>query len=73
MYTVSEGSCAKMLSEAKKKGNQKWDAANLKGITIKLTNDVMEEFRRICELNGDTPYSVLRKAVDAYIEQNKPM
>ena len=73
MYTDSEGKCGGMVSKSKAAANNKWTDSNMKIINVKIRNDQAEEFKRLCALNGDTAYGVLKKAIEDYIEQNKPM
>ena len=73
MYTEAEGKCGSMVSKSKVDANNKWTNSNMKIINVKIRNEQAEEFKRLCELNGDTAYGVLKKAIEDYIEQNKPM
>ena len=73
MYTEPEGKCCGMLSEAKKKSNAKWNAANQVKVGANINRKTAEEFAALCKLNGETMHSVIKRCIDEYIEQNKPM
>lgn len=38
----------------------RWDAREMRTATTKVRRDVYEEFRRLCQEQGETPYSVLQ-------------
>ena len=61
----------KVVSEKKRVSNARWDSANLKAISTKVRKDVGEEFQRICEANGESMHSVLKRFVEQYIEDHK--
>lgn len=60
-----------MITEAKKRGNQKWDAENMKTVAACIRRETAEEFARLCRANGDTMHSVLKKAIEDYISEHK--
>ena len=62
-----------MVSKKKAETNNKWTDSNMKVFAVKVKNETAEEFTRLCVANGETPYSVLRNAIEKYIELNKPM
>lgn len=60
------------LSEARKRANAKWDAANTKVISCKARADLVETFKALCRENGETPNAVLTGAMEAYIAKYDP-
>ena len=62
---------AVMVSETKRRNNARWDAENMKLVSAKIKKDKAEEFKRLCEENGDTMNQVLQAAVDEYIRTHK--
>lgn len=58
-------------SEAKRKSNDKWDAVNMAYQTVKVRRELLEEFRETVQANGDKVNTVLRKAMEDYIQQHK--
>lgn len=40
------------LSEAKKRGNKKWDAANLKRTSLAMSKELYSKFDEYCNENG---------------------
>lgn len=59
------------ISEAKRKGNDKWDSANMAYQTVKVRKELLEEFRAAVAVNGDKVNSVLRSAMEDYIAKHK--
>lgn len=60
-----------MVTEAKRRNNNKWDAANMTVMSCKITNAKASEFRLACKLAGTTPNAVFRRAADDLIEHVK--
>ena len=58
------------ISEAKRKGNQKWDSENMAYQTVKVRKELLEQFRATVAANGDKVNSVLRTAMEQYIEEH---
>ena len=48
------------LSEARKKANAKWDAANMATIACKLRKDKADAFRLYAQQHGTTPNALLK-------------
>lgn len=46
----------------------RWDAQELRTATTKVRRDVYEEFRRLCEARGKSPYAVLQGFLLAFVE-----
>lgn len=57
------------LSEAKKRGNRKWDAANMITVSVRLRKEKAEQFRAAAAASGKSPGEILREAIDRTIEQ----
>ena len=62
-----------MISDAKKKSNYKWNSENMKSVTCYIRRDIAEEFKRLCQANGESMYSVLKRMIEEYIEMNRPL
>lgn len=59
------------LTEAKRKANNKYLAANYTVLGVKVRKDYAERVRACCEARGDTVNAVLRAALDRYLEQHE--
>lgn len=57
------------LTEAKRKANNKYLAANYTVLGVKVRKDYADRVRACCEGRGDTVNAVLRAALDQYLEQ----
>lgn len=57
------------LSEAKKRGNRKWDAANMVTVSVRLRKEKAEQFRAAAAAAGKSPGEILREAIDRTIEE----
>lgn len=47
----------------------RWDAQEMRTATTKVRREVYEEFQRLCEERGKTPYAVLRVLLLAWMRQ----
>ena len=56
------------LSEAKKKANRKWDAANLVSFNVRLNKTKAERFRAAAAAAGKTPSAVIKESIDKFIQ-----
>jgi len=56
------------LSEAKKAANKKWDAANMQNLSVKVRRDYAERIRAAAAAAGTTPSTIMRKALDDFME-----
>lgn len=52
-----------MISEAKKKANARWDAANMQLIGCKLRKDTAKKFRRYAQEHGTTVNALLKNYI----------
>lgn len=55
------------LSEAKKRSNAKWDAANMTTVGVKMRRTEAEQFAALTKANGTTRNAVLLAAAREYI------
>ena len=58
-----------MVSEAKKASNARWDQQNMVYQTVKIRRELLEEFKAKCAERGDKVNTVLREAMEKYIER----
>lgn len=58
-----------MVSPAKRKSNNKWDKENMVVLSCKVRKEYADRVRACCAANGDTVNSILRDALDAYLEE----
>lgn len=68
--TSSEGGDLIAVSEAKKKANAKWDAANMTILGCKVTKTKAEAFRQACKAAGTNPNAVLLATVNKFLEEH---
>lgn len=54
-------------SEARKRANNKWDAANMVVLGCKVRREKAEAFREACKGAGTTPNAVFTAALDAFM------
>jgi len=59
------------VSEAKKRANKKWDAANYKRINLALSNDDMEKVEDYCKRHNISKNAFLKQAALEKIERDK--
>lgn len=57
------------VSEAKRACNDRWDAANMAYQTIKVRRELLEAFKAACADRGERVNTVLRDAMEAYINE----
>lgn len=55
------------LSEARKKANKKWDAANMTNFSVKLRRDYAERIKAAAAAAGTTPSTIMRNALDDFM------
>lgn len=59
------------VSEAKRAGNDRWDKENMAYQTVKVSKALLQEFRETVAEQGDKVNTVLREAMENYIEEHK--
>jgi hypothetical protein len=59
------------ITEAHKRGNQKWDAANMTVLGCKVRKDKAEIFKAACKAAGTNPNAVFTAAMDEFLRQSK--
>lgn len=64
------------LTEAKRKANNKYIAANMTVLGCKIRKDKAEQFKAACKTAGTTPNAVFTGAIDDFMsehgEEGKP-
>lgn len=55
------------VSEARKKANAKWDAANMATLAVRVKKDMADQFRAYCAAKGVTVNTELRDYVQSCI------
>lgn len=61
-----------MVTEAKRASNDRWDAANMAYQTVKVRRELLEAFRATCSARGDKVNTVIREAIERYIDAVPP-
>ena len=56
------------VSDAKKKANNKWDAAHMQNLSVKVRREYADQIREKCAEKGTTPGAIMRKALDDFME-----
>lgn len=55
------------VSEARKKANAKWDAANMATLAVRVKKEMADQFRAYCAVKGVTVNTELREYVQSCI------
>jgi uncharacterized protein (DUF4415 family) len=58
------------VSEAKRASNDRWDRETMAYQTVKVNKALLQEFREAVAANGDKVNTVLREAMERYIEEH---
>lgn len=58
------------ITEAKRKANSKWDAANMTVLGCKIRKDKAEQFKAACKSAGTTPNAVFTGAIDEFMNEH---
>ena len=58
------------LTEAKRKANNKYIAANMTVLGCKVRKDKAEKFKAACKEAGTTPNAVFTGAIDDFMEEH---
>ena len=58
------------LTEAKRKANNKYIAANMTVLGCKVRKDKAEKFKAACKEAGTTPNAVFTGAIDSFMEEH---
>lgn len=61
-----------MITEAKKKSNQRWDAKNMAVLGCKMRKEKAEQFKAACRAAGTTVNAVYTKATDDFLSEQAP-
>ena len=57
-----------MVSNAQKKASAKWDKENMTSLACRVKKDYAEKFKATCAEAGTTPNSVLKQAVEEFLQ-----
>lgn len=57
------------VTDSKRASNERWDRENMAYQTIKVRKELLTEFKETCKLRGDRVNTVLRQAMEDYIEK----
>lgn len=57
------------ISEARRRANKKWDAANMQNLSVKLRREYAEQIREAAAAAGTTPAAIMRKALDEFMKE----
>lgn len=60
-----------VVSDAKRKSNEKWDRENMAYQTVKVRRELLEQFKETCAERGDRVNTVLREAMENYITRGE--
>lgn len=58
-----------MVSPKKRANNNKWDLKNMTVLGVKVRKDYADEVRQKAKERGDTVNSILKAALDKYMEE----
>lgn len=58
------------VSDAKKKANAKWDAANMSVLSVKIRRDKAEAFKALCAEHDTTMNAIFTAAMDAFMREH---
>ncbi len=56
-------------SEAQKKAANKWDAAHMQNLSVKVRREYADQIREKAAAKGTTVGAILRKALDEFMEK----
>lgn len=61
------------LSESRKKANAKWDKDNMTIVACKVRKDYAERIKAAAARNGETVNAIIKRSLDAYLEEHDPI
>lgn len=59
------------MTPNKRASNDKWDAANMAYQTVKVRRELLDRFKQACADRGEKVNTVLREAMERYIDMDK--
>ena len=59
-----------MQTEAQKRAKKKYDEQNMTYQTIKINKDVLQEFKRLAQENGDRVNTLFKGFIEQYIRDH---
>jgi uncharacterized protein (DUF4415 family) len=60
-----------MEKKTNRTSQEKWDSNNMAYQTVKVRKTLLEQFRATCAENGDPVNTILRKAMEEYVENHQ--
>lgn len=57
------------VSKAHRASNDRWDAANMAYQTVKVKKKLLDDFKAACAARGDKVNTVLRQAMERYVNE----
>ncbi len=70
MWYTDIGGDIMALTEAKRKANNKYIAANMTVLGCKVRKDKAERFKTACKLAGTTPNAIFTAAMDSFLSEH---
>lgn len=61
-----------MRTDAQRRAQNKWTAANMSIVACKIKRDVAESFKAAAKANGTTPNALIHEWIVAYLEKQGP-
>lgn len=61
------------LTEAKRRSNNKYIKENMTILACKVRKDYADKVKAAAEANGDTVNAIIKRSLDAYLEENKTL
>lgn len=58
------------LTEAKRKANNKYIAANMTTLGVKVRKDKAEKFKAACRDAGTSPNRIFTEAIDSFLDEH---
>ena len=59
------------MEKKNRTSQEKWDSNNMAYQTVKVRKTLLEQFRATCAENGDLVNTILRKAMEEYVEKHQ--
>ena len=61
------------MTEKQKAARDKYDKENMAYQTVKVQKELLAEFKSLCQANGDRVNTILREAMEKYVEEHRPI
>lgn len=59
------------MSEAKKRANEKYKKEHSAYQSVCVSKELLSEFKSLCQANGDRVNTILREAMERYVEEHR--